>query len=87
MALGHYRTPFKKALLLFITGLDPSPAMLKRVMTEIRAGAYRCRSGRPSSTGSPTRKIERLAQAMVSELNKELDAQVADFRTRPVAEE
>jgi transposase-like protein len=46
--------------------------------------------------GVSTRKIERLAQAMgienisaaqVSEFNKELDAQVADFRTRPLAEE
>jgi len=46
--------------------------------------------------GVSTRKIERLAQAMgienisasqVSEFNKELDAQVADFQTRPLAEE
>ena len=46
--------------------------------------------------GVSTRKIERLAQALgienisaaqVSEFNKELDAQVADFRNRPLAEE
>ena len=46
--------------------------------------------------GVSTRKIERLAHAMgienisagqVSEFNKELDAQVADFRTRPLDEE
>jgi transposase-like protein len=46
--------------------------------------------------GVSTRKIERLAKAMgienisasqVSEFNKDLDAQVADFRTRPLAEE
>jgi transposase-like protein len=46
--------------------------------------------------GVSTRKIERLARAMgienisagqVSEFNKELDAQVADFRTKPLAEE
>jgi len=46
--------------------------------------------------GVSTRKIERLARAMgienisaaqVSEFNKELDAQVADFQTRPLAEE
>jgi putative transposase len=46
--------------------------------------------------GVSTRKIERLAHAMgienisasqVSEFNKELDSQVADFRSRPLAEE
>jgi putative transposase len=46
--------------------------------------------------GVSTRKIERLAHAMgienisasqVSEFNKELDTQVADFQTRPLAEE
>ena len=46
--------------------------------------------------GVSTRKIERLAQALgieyisasqVSEFNKELDAQVVDFQTRPLAEE
>jgi len=46
--------------------------------------------------GVSTRKIERLAHAMgienisasqVSEFNKELDAQVADFKTRPLDEE
>jgi transposase-like protein len=46
--------------------------------------------------GVSTRKIERLAQAMgienisasqVSEFNKELDSKVADFKTRPLAEE
>jgi putative transposase len=46
--------------------------------------------------GVPTRKIERLARAMgienisasqVSEFNKELDSQVVDFKTRPLAEE
>jgi len=46
--------------------------------------------------GVSTRKIERLAHAMgienisasqVSEFNKELDSQVADFKTRPLAEE
>jgi putative transposase len=46
--------------------------------------------------GVSTRKIERLARAMgienisasqVSEFNKELDAQVADFQTKPLAEE
>jgi transposase-like protein len=46
--------------------------------------------------GVSTRKIERLARAMgienisaaqVSEFNKELDAQVADFQIRPLAEE
>ncbi|MGA2363158.1 MAG: IS256 family transposase [Candidatus Aminicenantales bacterium] len=46
--------------------------------------------------GVSTRKIERLAHAMgienisasqVSEFNKELDLQVADFQTRPLAEE
>jgi transposase-like protein len=46
--------------------------------------------------GVSTRKIERLARAMgieniaasqVSEFNKELDAQVADFRSRPLEEE
>ncbi len=46
--------------------------------------------------GVSTRKIERLAQALgienisasqVSEFNKELDSQVADFQSRPLAEE
>ena len=46
--------------------------------------------------GVSTRKIERLARTMgienisaaqVSEFNKELDTQVADFRNRPLAEE
>lgn len=46
--------------------------------------------------GVSTRKIERLAQALgieyisasqVSEFNKELDARVVDFQTRPLAEE
>jgi len=46
--------------------------------------------------GVSTRKVERLAHAMgienisasqVSEFNKELDAQVADFKTRPLDEE
>jgi len=35
MAQGHYRTPFKKALLQFITEPDPFLAMLKWVMTEM----------------------------------------------------
>jgi len=35
MAQPHYRTPFKKALLQFITEPDPFLAMLKWVMTEM----------------------------------------------------
>jgi transposase-like protein len=35
MAQKHYRTPFKKALLQFITEPDPFLAMLKWVMTEM----------------------------------------------------
>jgi transposase-like protein len=35
MAQPHYRTPFKKALLQFITELDPYLFMLKWVMTEM----------------------------------------------------
>ncbi len=35
MAQQHYRTPFKKALLQFITEPDPFLAMLKWVMTEM----------------------------------------------------
>jgi len=35
MAQGHYRTPFKKALLQLITEPDPFLAMLKWVMTEM----------------------------------------------------
>ncbi|MCJ7727947.1 MAG: hypothetical protein MUO96_04815, partial [Actinobacteria bacterium] len=35
MAQGHYRTPFTKALLQFITEPDPFLAMLKWVMTEM----------------------------------------------------
>jgi len=157
MAQPHYRTPFKKALLQFITEPDPFLAMLKWVMTEmmrieaeakvgatkgkhtterttyfsgararrvdtrlgtiyllvpkVRKGGYvpffiseRRRSEQALIAvvqeafinGVSTRKIERLAKAMgienisasqVSEFNKDLDAQVADFRTRPLAEE
>jgi len=157
MAQPHYRTPFKKALLQFITEPDPFLAMLKWVMTEmmrieaeakvgatkgkhtsgratyfsgvrarrvdtrlgtvyllvpkVRKGGYipffiseRRRSEQALIAvvqeafinGVSTRKIERLARAMgienisasqVSEFNKDLDAQVADFRTRPLAEE
>jgi len=157
MAQGHYRTPFKKALLQFITEPDPFLAMLKWVMTEMmrieaeaKVGATKGKHTRERTTyfsgararrvdtrlgtvyllvpkvrkggyvpffiserrrseqalmavvqeafvnGVSTRKIERLARAMgienisasqVSEFNKELDAQVADFRTRPLAEE
>ena len=157
MAQPHYRTPFKKALLQFITEPDPFLAMLKWVMTEmmrieaeakvgatkgkhtserttyfsgvrvrrvdtrlgtiyllvpkLRKGGYvpffiseRRRSEQALIAvvqeafinGVSTRKIERLAKAMgienisasqVSEFNKDLDAQVADFRTRPLAEE
>jgi putative transposase len=40
MAQQHYRTPFKKALLQFITEPDPFLAMLRWVMTEMmRIGA------------------------------------------------
>ena len=35
MAQQHYRTPFKKALLQFITEPDPFLSMLKWVMTEM----------------------------------------------------
>lgn len=35
MAHRHYKSPFKKALLQFITEPDPFLAMLKRVMTEM----------------------------------------------------
>ena len=35
MAQRHYRTPFKKALLQFITEPDPFLAMIKWVMTEV----------------------------------------------------
>ena len=35
MAQSHYRTPFKQALLQFITEPDPFLAMLKWVMTEM----------------------------------------------------
>jgi putative transposase len=157
MAQQHYRTPFKKALLQFITEPDPFLAMLKWVMTEmmrieaeakvgatkgkhtharttyfsgararrvdtrmgtvyllvpkVRKGGYvpffiseRRRSEQALIAvvqeafinGVSTRKIERLARAMgienisagqVSEFNKELDSQVADFKTRPLAEE
>jgi len=157
MAQTHYKTPFKKALLQFITEPDPFLAMLKWVMTEmmrieaeakvgvtkgkhsqdrttyfsgararrvdtrmgtvyllvpkVRKGGYvpffiaeRRRSEQALIAvvqeafinGVSTRKIERLARTMgienisaaqVSEFNKELDAQVADFRNRPLAEE
>ena len=157
MAQQHYRTPFKKALLQFITEPDPFLAMLKWVMTEMmrieaeaKVGAVkgkhssgsrdlllRCRARRVDTrmgtvylfvpkvrkggyipffiserrrseqaliavvqeafvNGVSTRKIERLAHAMgienisasqVSEFNKELDSQVADFKARPLAEE
>jgi len=157
MAQKHYRTPFKKALLQFITEPDPFLAMLRWVMTEmmrieaeakvgaakgkhakdrvtyfsgararrvdtrlgtvyllvpkVRKGGYvpffiseRKRSEQALIAvvqeafinGVSTRKIERLARAMgienisasqVSEFNKELDAQVGDFQSRPLAEE
>ena len=157
MAQQYYRTPFKKALLQFITEPDPFLAMLKWVMTEmmrieteamvgaakgkhrkeratyfsggrarrvdtrmgtvylvvpkVRKGGYvpffiseRRRSEQALIAvvqeafinGVSTRKIERLAHAMgienisasqVSEFNKELDSQVADFQGRPLAEE
>ena len=157
MAQQHYRTPFKKALLQFITEPDPFLSMLKWVMTEmmrieaeakvgatkgkhvqdrttyfsgararrvdtrlgtvyllvpkVRKGGYipffvseRRRSEQALIAvvqeafinGVSTRKIERLAHAMgienisasqVSEFNKELDAQVEDFKARPLAEE
>jgi hypothetical protein len=35
IAQQYYRTPFKKALLQFITGLYPFRAILKWVMTEM----------------------------------------------------
>jgi len=35
MAQRHYRTPFKKAPLQFITEPDPFLAMIKWVMTEV----------------------------------------------------
>lgn len=157
MAQQHYRTPFKKALLQFITEPDPFLAMLKWVMTEMmrieaesKVGASKGKHLRDRATyfsgtrvrrmdtrmgtvylvvpkvrkggyvpffiserrrseqaliavvqeafinGVSTRKIERLAHAMgienisasqVSEFNKELDAQVVDFKTRPLDEE
>ena len=157
MAQQHYRTPFKKALLQFITEPDPFLAMLKWVMTEMmrieaeaKVGAAKGKHAQDRTTyfsgararrvdtrlgtvyllvpkvrkggyipffvserrrseqaliavvqeafinGVSTRKIERLAHAMgienisasqVSEFNKELDSQVADFKTRPLAEE
>jgi transposase-like protein len=157
MAQRHYKTPFKKALLQFITEPDPFLAMLKWVMTEMmrieaeaKVGAAKGKHAKDRRTyfsgararrvdtrlgtvyllvpkvrkggyvpffiserrrseqaliavvqeafvnGVSTRKIERLARAMgienisasqVSEFNKELDSQVADFRTRPLAEE
>jgi putative transposase len=157
MAQQHYRTPFEKALLQFVTEADPFLAMLKWVMTEMmrieveaKVGAAKGRHSKDRTThfsggrarrvdtrmgtvylvvpkirkggyvpffiserrrseqaliavvqeafinGVSTRKIERLARAMgienisasqVSEFNKELDAQVADFRTRPLEEE
>jgi len=156
MAQKHYRTPFKKALLQFITEPDPFLAMLKWVMTEMmrieaeaKVGAAKGKHAKERTTyfsgararrdtrlgtvyllvpkvrkggyvpffiserrrseqaliavvqeafinGVSTRKIERLARAMgienisaaqVSEFNKELDAQVVDFRSRPLAAE
>jgi len=157
MAQQHYRTPFKKALLQFITEPDPFLAMLKWVMTEMmrieaeaKVGAAKGKHAQDCTTyfsgararrvdtrlgtvyllvpkvrkggyipffvserrrseqaliavvqeafvnGVSTRKIERLAHAMgienisasqVSEFNKELDSQVADFKARPLAEE
>jgi transposase-like protein len=157
MAQPHYRTPFKKALLQFITEPDPFLAMLKWVMTEMmrieaeaKVGAVKGKHSSDRATyfsgararrvdtrmgtvyllvpkvrkggyvpffvserrrseqaliavvqeafvnGVSTRKIERLAHAMgienisasqVSEFNKELDAQVEDFKARPLAEE
>jgi len=157
MAQQHYRTPFKKALLQFITEPDPFLSMLKWVMTEMmrieaeaKVGATKGKHAKERTTyfsgararrvdtrlgtvyllvpkirkggyvpffiserrrseqaliavvqeafinGVSTRKIERLARAMgienisasqVSEFNKELDAQVADFRSRPLEEE
>ena len=157
MAQQHYRTPFKKALLQFITEPDPFLAMLKWVMTdmmrieaEAKVGAAKGKHAQDCTTyfsgararrvdtrlgtvyllvfkvrkggyipffvserrrseqaliavvqeafvnGVSTRKIERLAHAMgienisasqVSEFNKELDSQVADFKARPLAEE
>ncbi len=157
MAHQHYRKPFKKALLQFITELDLFLAMLKWVMTEmmrieaeVRVAAAKGRHAKERATyfsgvrarrvdtrlrpvyllvpkvrkggyapffilerrrseqaliavvqeafinEVSTGKIERLARAMgiesisaaqVSEFNKELDAQVADFLSRPLAEE
>jgi transposase-like protein len=157
MAQQHYWTPFKKALLQFITEPDPFLAMLKWVMTEMmrieteaKVGAAKGKHSKERTThfsggrarrvdtrmgtvylvvpkvrkggyvpffiserrrseqaliavvqeafinGVSTRKIERLAHAMgienisasqVSEFNKELDSQVADFQGRLLAEE
>jgi putative transposase len=157
MAQQHYKSPFKKALLQFITEPDPFLAMLKWVMTEMmrieaeaKVGAVKGKHSSDRTTyfsgararrvdtrmgtvyllvpkvrkggyvpffvserrrseqaliavvqeafvnGVSTRKIERLAHAMgienisasqVSEFNKELDAQVEDFKARPLAEE
>ncbi len=157
MAQQHYRTPFKKALLQFITEPDPFLAMLQWVMTEMmrieaetKVGAIKGKHSQVRSTyfsgtrvrrvdtrmgtvylvvpkvrkggyvpffiserrrseqaliavvqeafinGVSTRKIECLAHAMgienisasqVSEFNKDLDAQVLDFKTRLLEEE
>ena len=157
MAQQHYRTPFKKALLQFLTEADPFLAMLQWVMTEMmrieaeaKVGAVKGKHAKDRTTyfsgararrvdtrlgtvyllvpkvrkggyvpffiserrrseqaliavvqeafinGVSTRKIERLAHAMgienisaaqVSEFNKELDTQVADIRSRPLAPE
>ena len=157
MAQTHYKAPFKKALLQFLTEPDPFLAMLQWVMTEmmrieaeakvgavkgkhtterttyfsgarirrmdtrmgtvyllvpkVRKGGYvpffvseRRRSEQALIAvvqeafinGVSTRRIERLARAMgienisaaqVSEFNRDLDTQVAEFRSRPLEEE
>jgi putative transposase len=68
MAQRHYRTPFKKALLQFITEPDPFLATLKWVMTEMmrieaeaKVGAAKGKHARERTTylsGSRARRID-----------------------------
>jgi hypothetical protein len=68
MAQQHYRTPFKKALLQFITEPDPFRAMLKWVMTEMtrieaeaKVGAAKGRHSQERTTyfsGARVRRVD-----------------------------
>lgn len=83
MAPTHYRATFKKALLHFITEPDRSLAWLRWIMTEM----MRLEADRKIERLAHAMRIDNISASQVSEFNKELDAQVADFKTRPLAEE